>query len=97
VSKSSWKVGAVAIDDVIRAADEAWCTPNSNGRATWTTADLGDFVQGVLERALYHLEQLKPEVVRSCGDDGVRCPEHSHDHDSADVRLVDLFSNHTDD
>ena len=93
MSDSSWKVGSVAVDSVIKTADEAWCTPGPDGHAKWTTEDLGDFVQGVLERALQHLEQLKPEAVIVCGTDGMRCPEHEH----AQAHMVDLFTEHADD
>jgi len=87
----------VSVHDMVRAADEAWCEPDESGIVRWTTSDLGDFVQGVLEAALVLLEELKPEIVQHCGDDGVRCPEHQGQATVEESHLVTLFTTHSDD
>lgn len=86
MSDSSWKVGHETVHQLITRADEVWTAPG----AGWDTSDLADFVHGLLEGALEHLVELKPEMVQTCGQDGVRCPEHDAGQHVA--RVVDLFT-----
>jgi len=63
VSQSTHKVGFKAGQQLIAHADESFCGQHIDIRA-WSTDDLADFVQGVLEASVESLAELRPECVR---------------------------------
>lgn len=60
MSESTWRVGHMAARGLINHADETYCDGHGQHTA-WSTEDLGDFAQGVLEAALESLIELRPE------------------------------------
>lgn len=60
MSESTWRVGREQPCGLINHADETYCDAHG-GHTAWSTEDLGDFAQGVLEAALEHLVTLRPE------------------------------------
>lgn len=67
MSKSSYKVGRMSGRGLIEHADQSYCSNNPH-ESGWDTADLGDFVQGILEAAVESLTELKPEAVREISE-----------------------------
>lgn len=67
MSESTWRVGHTAARGLITHADETYCDGHGESRA-WSTEDLADFTQGVLEAAIDSLMTLKPENFRQISE-----------------------------
>jgi hypothetical protein len=53
---------------LIAKADETYTQPGGKHAMEWTTDDLADFVQGLVECGVEHLYTLRPENVKRITD-----------------------------
>lgn len=64
MSEQTWKIGLGVANALITRAD----VDPPGQKARWTTEDLADFCQGIVEESLALLATLRPENVTSEGD-----------------------------
>ena len=62
-------LGRAAMQEVVERADRNYTQPDGKYHMAWSTDDLADFVQGLVECGVEYLYRLRPEAVKHISED----------------------------